>query len=119
MTKNVASFKKLTTSELIDKLGLLGYSLAHPETGKAHGFTSGGDGPVFFTTDKTQGFLVEGNGVRLWRNPSDSLYLSLIAGIPRICLDGLSCGEEQALCTALTSLGIDFWLAHEDSAYEA
>jgi len=119
MTKNVATVNKLTVNELIDKLGLLGYALAHPETGKAHGFTSDGDGPAFFTTDKTQEFLVDGNGVLLWRNPSDSLYLSLIAGTPKIFLDGLSSAEEQALCAALGSLGIDFSLAHQDSAYEA
>jgi hypothetical protein len=119
MTKNVATVNKLNASELIGQLELLGYALAHPETGKAHGFTSDGFGPVFITATNAQEFLVEGNGVLLWRSSSDSVYMSLIAGKPRICLDGLSSDQEQALCAALTWLGLDFSVAHEDSTYEA
>lgn len=118
MTKNVATIEAINLGELVIKLSGLGFELENPETGRIHGFTSLGD-PMDLAAPDVAAFLVEGNGVLLWRGHTNSLYASVILGKPRIDFGGFTVTEEEALCSSLVKLGIRFSVAHEDLTYEA
>ena len=116
MTKNIATFEALTACGLISQLQLLGFGLQCPDTGCAIGFSSDGEGPLHLAADEVENFLVDGNGVLLWRGASESLYMSFFAGKPRIFFDGFTAVEEEAFCKALSESGVRFSVAHEDEA---
>ena len=111
MTKNVAIVEATNFDELISQLRQLGFGLECPDTGFAHGFTSEGDGPMHFATQDVASFLVEGSGVLFWRGSSDSVYVSVIAGKPRVHFDGFTPTEEKAMCDSLRLVGVEFLVA--------
>ena len=113
MTKNVATVEATTFGELSAHLSELGYELQCPDTGNALGFNSDGDGPVRLSTSEVATFLVEGSGVSFWRGPTESLYISLVEGKPRIHFDGFTAAEEKTLCDSLLRLGVSFSVAYE------
>lgn len=116
MTKNIATIKGINLSELVTKLKELGFELENPETGGILGWTS--EGEIDLTDSNVAAYLVDGNGVLLWRGKSESLFASSSLGKPRIFFDGFTAAEEDALCNSLFQLGIQFSVAHEDE-YEA
>jgi hypothetical protein len=118
MPKNVATFDGTSIGELLTKLGTLGYEAICPDSGRAHGFTSKGEGPISLSSAEVPAFFAEGNGVVLWRGSLDSVYISLIKGKLRLNLDGLSALEQQQLFSSMQLVGLIFSIAHEDSAYE-
>ena len=119
MSKNIATAIELTPLELLAELGRLGYQLESPESHRAVGFSSDGGGPTSLEASEVPSFLVEGNGVLVWRGAAESLYISVALGRPRIVLDGLDESEEAKLLHSLSELGINYSVAHEDVAYEA
>lgn len=119
MTKDIATVDGLSPTELTAKLEQLGFVLECPDTGSAVGFSSDGDGPLHLAIHGATDFLKEGNGILLWRGTAESFYLSMFAGRPRMHFDGFTSAEQEALCKELVDIGISFFVAHEDSAYEA
>jgi hypothetical protein len=117
MSKNVATIEAINLSELIAKLSEIGFELSNPETGRITGFTSFGDEINLIASD-VAAFLIDGNGLLLWRGHAESLYASVSSGKPRIYFDGFTAMEEEALCSSLLQLGINFSVAHEDLADE-
>jgi len=113
MTKNVAMVEATNFDELTAKLRQLGFRLECPATGFAHGFTSEGDGPIYLATQDVASFLVEGSGVLFWRGPSDSVYVSVFAGNPRIHFDGFTPAKEKAMCESLRQVGVKFSVAFD------
>ena len=113
MTKNVATVEATTFGDLNAHLSQLGYELQCPDTGCALGFNSDGDGPVRLSPPEVAAFMVEGSGVSFWRGPTESVYVSLVEGKPRIHFDGFTAAEEKALCDSLLRLGVSFSVAYD------
>ncbi len=113
MTKNVAIVEAINFDELISKLRQLGFRLECPDTGFAHGFTSEGDGPMHLAPRDVASFPVEGSGVLFWRGSSDSVYVSVIAGKPRVHFDGFTPAQERSMCDSLRQVGVEFSIAFD------
>ena len=118
MTKNVATVEDLSTIAFMEQLEHLGYGLKHPDFEYAVGFTSEGD-PIHLSPHDVPDFLIDNNGVVLWRGDSESLYLAVVLGKPRVFFDGLSKAEEANFCSSLSAIGVRFSVGHQDSAFEA
>ena len=118
MTKNVVTVERSTTKELIDAFSRRGYELKCPDTGHAHGFSSAGE-IAYLSAEQIPTFLVEGNGILIWREPDQSLYISQILSKPRISCDGLTPQEEEELERMLSDMGITYYLSDENVAYES
>ena len=118
MTKNVATVEDLNAIAFLGLLEHLGYALRHPDFEYAVGFSQEGD-EIHLNPQDVPNFLIENSGVVLWRGASESLYLAVALGKPRVFFDGLSSTEEAKFCSSLSAMDVRFSVAHQDSAFEA
>jgi len=51
--------------------------------------------------------------VLFWRGPSDSVYVSVFAGNPRVHFDGFTPAKEKSMCESLRQVGVKFSVAFD------
>jgi hypothetical protein len=117
MTKNVASFAKISVGELIQALELLGFGFLNPHLNNIAGWNEHGEEITLLSESEAREFLIEGRGMTVWRGRETDLFVSVVHGIPRISFGGHTEQEEIEFVKEFSKAKLAFSVDHEDEAH--